>query len=268
MPIARLSRTDPATGETVYFEQPYTPGIDPAQQEWLDRLNENRQQQQMMRMAMEAKTAEAAKAVQSAIQFQATRQFLNDIKNGMPREEALARNARMFYSNPEAALKATEPEPAMTPYQQEMIKLSRARLNAPDIRSVGNGGLVQVSPDGTIKELFAPSKTMSPEERLQQELQGREFSAAMKAFQDARKVLLDPDTTPAQAEMAQSELNRAEKTIKRIRSPKPQSVAIAQPGPAPLSSVVEQPAPIAPAPTVTPSKKRYRWDNGKLVEIK
>lgn len=266
MPIAKLSRTDPTTGETVYFEQPYTPGPDPAQKEWLDRLNENRQQQQMMRMAMEARTAEAAKAVQSAIQFQATRQFLNDIKNGVPREEALARNARMFYSNPEAALKAVEP--AITPYQQQMINLSRARLNAPDIRSVGNGGLVQVSPDGTIKELFAPSKTMSPEERLQQELQGREFSAAMKAFQDARKVLLDPDTTPAQAEMAQNELNRAEKTIKRIRSPKPQSVAIAQPSPVPLSSVVEQPAPITTAPTSTPSKKRYRWNNGKLVEIK
>lgn len=110
MPIARLSRTDPATGETVYFEQPYTPGPDPAQQAWLEEQAQQRQQQQMMRMAMEAKTAEAAKAVQSAIQFQATRQFLNDIKNGMPREEALARNAWMFYSNPEAALKATEPQ--------------------------------------------------------------------------------------------------------------------------------------------------------------
>ena len=186
-----------------------------------------------------------------------------------PREDALAKNARnMFYSDPDAYLKAIQPAPAMTPYQQEMIKLSKQRLNAPDLRSVGNGGLVQVNPDGTMKELYAPSKSLSPDERLQQELQGREFSAAMKAFQDARKVLLDPETTPDQAVMAQNELNRAEKTIKRIRSPKSASAPMAQPGPAPLSSVVEQAAPITPAATATPSKKRYRWDNGKLVEIK
>ena len=35
MPIAKLSRTDPTTGETVYYESPYTPGLDPAQQAWL-----------------------------------------------------------------------------------------------------------------------------------------------------------------------------------------------------------------------------------------